>query len=63
MLLVQKLSVAFLIGTTAILAVDGTRRVRREVGYFQADRVRDHDLIGRALAASVATVWHFAGAG
>jgi len=57
MRLVHKLSVGFMIGTSAILAVNGLLRVRREVAVFQADRVRDHDLIGRALAASVEAVW------
>src|ERR1017187_6086121 len=57
MRLVHKLSVGFMIGTSAILAVNGLLRVRREVAVFQADRVRDHDLIGRALAASVDAVW------
>jgi len=61
MRLVQKLSVAFMIGTSAILAVNGLLRVRREVALFQADRVRDHDLIGRALAASVDAVWRSQG--
>ncbi len=61
MRLVQKLSVAFMIGTTAILAVNAVRRVQREVGYFQADRVRDHDLIGRVMAASVEAVWRSEG--
>ena len=61
MRLVHKLSVAFMIATTAILALNGARRVRREVAYFRADRVRDHDLIGRALAASVAEVWQSQG--
>jgi len=61
MRLVQKLSLGFLLGTTAILAANGYARVRREVALFQADRVRDHDLIGRALGASVAAVWHSEG--
>src|SRR5580700_6600938 len=61
MRLVQKLSVAFMIGTSAILAVNGLLRVRREVAVFQADRVRDHDLIGRALAAAVEALWHSQG--
>ena len=57
MRLVQKLSLGFLAATTAILAVNGYFRVHREVALFQADRVRDHDLIGRALGAAVGAVW------
>jgi two-component system NtrC family sensor kinase len=62
MRLVQKLSLAFLLGTTAILATNGLLRVRREVALFQADRQRDHDLIGRTVGASVAAVWRSEGA-
>jgi len=61
MRLVNKLSLAFMIGTTAILAGNGYFRVRREVGLFRADRVRDHDLIGRTLGASVQAVWRSEG--
>jgi len=61
MRLVQKLSLAFMLGTTAILTANGYLRVRREVALFQADRVRDHDLIGRTLGASVAAVWRSEG--
>jgi signal transduction histidine kinase len=61
MRLVNKLSLAFMIGTTAILAGNGYFRVRREVGLFRADRVHDHDLIGRTLGASVQAVWRSEG--
>jgi signal transduction histidine kinase len=61
MRLVNKLSLAFMIGTTAILAGNGYFRVRREVGLFRADRVRDLDLIGRTLGASVQAVWRSEG--
>jgi two-component system, NtrC family, sensor kinase len=61
MRLVNKLSLAFMIGTTAILAGNGYFRVRREVGLFRADRVHDHDLIGRSLGASLQTVWRSEG--
>jgi two-component system, NtrC family, sensor kinase len=59
--LVQKLSLAFIIGSTAILTANGYLRVRREVSLFQADRERDHRLIGRALSASLAAVWRSEG--
>ncbi len=61
MRLVNKLSLAFMIGTTAILAGNGYFRVRREVGLFRADRVRDHELIGRTLGASLPAVWRSEG--
>jgi two-component system NtrC family sensor kinase len=61
MRLVQKLSLAFMLGTTTILAARGYFRVRRDVAVFQADRVRDHDLIGRALGAAVEAVWRTQG--
>jgi two-component system NtrC family sensor kinase len=61
MRLVQKLSLGFMVATTGILAVNGYFRVHREIGLFQADRVRDHDLIGRALGAAVGAVWRSEG--
>jgi two-component system NtrC family sensor kinase len=61
MRLVNKLSLAFMIGTGAILAGNGYFRVRREVGLFRADRVHDHDLIGRTLGASLQAVWRSEG--
>ncbi len=57
MKLVQKLSLALVVSTTLILAVNGVLRVRREVALFESDRVRDHRLIGNAVAAAVAAVW------
>jgi len=63
MRLVQKLSLAFIVSTTAILSVAGGLRAQREVGYLEYDRMRDHHLIGRALGAAVASVWHSDGEG
>jgi signal transduction histidine kinase len=57
MRLVPKLSLVFLVCSTVILGANGWLRVRREVGLLEADRIHDHDLIGRALGASVAAVW------
>ncbi|MGH7435024.1 MAG: hypothetical protein ACRENE_05055, partial [Polyangiaceae bacterium] len=57
MRLVPKLSLVFLLCSTVILGVNGWLRVCREVGVLEADRIHDHDLIGRALGASVAAVW------
>jgi two-component system NtrC family sensor kinase len=58
MRLVQKLSLAFVLSTSAVLAVAGVVRAQREVGVLEYDRLRDHHLIGRALGAAIATVWH-----
>lgn len=57
MRLVQKLSLAFIVSTSAILAVGGAVRAQREVGVLEFDRMRDHHLIGRALGAAIAAVW------
>jgi two-component system, NtrC family, sensor kinase len=57
----QKLSFAFVLGSSAILAANGYLRVRRETAVFEADRARDHDLFGRAIGASVAAVWRSEG--
>jgi two-component system NtrC family sensor kinase len=55
--LVRKFTLALVAGTTAILAVNGYFRVKREVLLFESDRVRDHRLIGRALGAAVSAAW------
>jgi two-component system, NtrC family, sensor kinase len=56
--LVPKLTTAFIAGMSIILAVNGVRRVRREVALFESDRIRDDVQIGKTLAAAVTTVWH-----
>ncbi len=61
MRLVQKVSLGFMAATTAILVVNGYFRVHRETALLQADRVRDHDLIGRSLGAAVVAVWRSEG--
>ena len=53
--LVPKLSMAFIAGMSFILAVNGYRRVRREVALFESDRIRDDVQIGKTLAAAVTT--------
>jgi two-component system, NtrC family, sensor kinase len=55
--LVPKLTTAFIAGMSIILAVNGVRRVRREVALFESDRIRDDVQIGKTLAAAVTTVW------
>src|SRR5271163_3719470 len=56
--LVPKLTTAFIAGMSIILVVNGVRRVRREVGLFESDRIRDDVQIGKTLAAAVTTVWN-----
>ncbi len=55
--IIPKLTLALFAGTSVILAVNGYLRVERERGYFDADRVRDHEMIGRSLAAATDAVW------
>jgi signal transduction histidine kinase len=61
MRLVQKLTLALILGISVVLAVSGYARVRREIAVFQHDRARDHELLGLALGAAFATVWNAAG--
>ena len=56
--LVPKLSMAFITGVSIILAVAGGRRIRREVGLFESDRIHDDVQIGKTLATAVTTVWN-----
>lgn len=58
---VPKLTLALVTGMCFVLAANGYRRVRREVGMFEADRARDHAMIGRSLAAAVTSVWRSEG--
>jgi two-component system NtrC family sensor kinase len=61
MKLVQKLAAALVFGTFLILAANGYLRVEREVAVLRADRERDLDVMGRALAAATAAVWRSEG--
>jgi two-component system, NtrC family, sensor kinase len=61
MRIVPKLSLALFAGTCAILVVNGIFRVRRDVAFFQSDRVRDHEAMGRAVTAAVTSVWRSEG--
>ena len=61
MKIVPKLTLALIAGMCVVLAGNGYLRVRREVGMFEADRKRDHEMIGRSLAAAVTSVWHSEG--
>lgn len=57
MKIVPKLTIALVACTSAILAVNGALRVRRETATFEADRARDHEMVGRALGAALTATW------
>lgn len=57
MKLAPKLTLMFILSTSAVLAVNGYLRVRREVGLFESDRVRDHELMNRVVARAALAVW------
>jgi signal transduction histidine kinase len=59
--LVQKLTLAFLAGSFAVLGVNGVVRVRREIRFFESAAVRDHRAIGGTLAVAVAATWRTEG--
>ena len=56
MKLVTKLTVAFMIVTCAVLAINGVFRVRDEERAFHADLVLDHGRIAHALAQAASAV-------
>jgi two-component system, NtrC family, sensor kinase len=57
MRVVPKLTLAFILCTSAILALNGFLRVEREVAVFETDRTRDHRLMGLALGEAIGSVW------
>jgi two-component system NtrC family sensor kinase len=57
MRLVQKLTLAMVLGMCAVGAVHGFLRVRGDAEFFQTDMRRDHLLPGRLLRAVVAGTW------
>ena len=63
MRVVPKLTLAFILCTTAVLALNGFLRVEREVAVYEADRTRDHRLMGLALGEAIAAVWRSDGEG
>lgn len=56
MRIIPKLTLALLVGTCGVLGVNGYLRVRREIGFFEAERTREHDLMARLLGATVAAI-------
>jgi two-component system NtrC family sensor kinase len=63
MKIVPKLTLSLIAGTCLIVAGNGYLRVRREIATFEEERVRDHEMIGRALAAAATAVWKTEGEG
>jgi len=61
MRLVYKLTLAFILGTCVVLAVNAALRVRREVALFERFAAREDRLLGRALGAAVDAVWRSEG--
>jgi signal transduction histidine kinase len=57
MKIIPKLTVALVLGTSVILGVNGWLRVQREGRFFEAERVREHEMVGRSLQAAVAAIW------
>src|SRR5580704_15228786 len=57
MRVVPKLTLAFILSTSAVLAINGLLRVQREVAVYERDRTRDHRLMGFALGETIAAVW------
>jgi signal transduction histidine kinase len=57
MKIVPKLTAALVVGSCVILGVNGGLRVRRERRFFEADRIRDHEMLGRSLVAAATAVW------
>jgi two-component system, NtrC family, sensor kinase len=57
MRVVSKLTLAFILCTSTVLAINGLLRISREVAVFEHDRIRDHRVMGKALAEAIAAVW------
>jgi len=55
--IVPKLTLALVGCTCVILAINGAFRIRRERDFFEKDRARNHEMIGRSLAAAAEAVW------
>jgi signal transduction histidine kinase len=53
MKLVPRLTIAFMLGTTSVLAVDGYVNVQREVEIFQLERTDDVRQVGKTIARDV----------
>src|SRR5262245_38672257 len=62
MKLVPRLTIAFMLGTTSVLAVDGYVNVQREVEIFQIERTDDVRQVGRTIARDVERIANAEGA-
>lgn len=63
MKIVQKLTLLFILGISAVLAANGYFRVQREVALFETDRVQNQGLLASGIAAAVGAVWRTDGSG
>jgi signal transduction histidine kinase len=61
MKLAQKLTLAFILATCAILAVNAYLRVHREVDLFESRSARDHRLLCRTVRSAILAVWRTEG--
>ena len=61
MRLATKLTIWLFLGMSVILAANGALRVRREVAIVRAERLHDHAILGRSLAAAVSATWRLEG--
>ena len=57
MKVVPKLTIALVAGTCVLLAINGWFRVHRETSAFEAEQLRRHVMIGRAVGAAVRASW------
>ncbi len=63
MKLAYKLTLAFLIGMSAVLALNAVFGLQREIALFETDMLHDHRVIGRALSGELSLVWSSEGEG
>ncbi len=56
-----KFTLSFLVGMGMVLAVFAYLRTEREIELFETDLRRDHEAMGRDLAAAVVRIWDLAG--
>lgn len=54
--LVPKLTITFILAASVLLAAGGVLRVRREVSIVEQNIIRDHQMLARAVAASMGAV-------
>ncbi len=57
MKLARRLTLFLMLGITLVLAGYAGLTMTREVHLFETDMIRDHDVLGKALAGKAASVW------